>query len=244
MLRWLKTVVVSDEEKARMIASGGDREGERKRTAADVSRSVNAEPILTLFCWLKIDPLRGRWWFWLPGCGAGGGWRAGAVGAGSAGVSVQGDDVGVVDEAGDGRGVERQVADFVDDQDPVAVQALELAGEPAVVAGAGEAGDPAGRRVERDRAGRFGGLDGQRDRDMRFACPGRAEKDDVLLPGDERGGGQVRNNVTRHGGHVGEGEVLQRLDPGQPRGADPHPGAVHRAGRDLAARDSREVFLV
>ena len=65
---------------------------------------VNAEPILTLFCWLKIDPLRGRWWFWLPGCGAGGGWRAGAVGAGSAGVSVQGDDVGVVDEAVDGRG--------------------------------------------------------------------------------------------------------------------------------------------
>src|ERR1035441_9220772 len=175
MLRWLKTVVVSDEEKARMIASGGDREGERKRTAADVSRSVNAEPILTLFCWLKIDPLRGRWWFWLPGCGAGGGWRAGAVGAGSAGVSVQGDDVGVVDEAGDGRG---------------------------------GGGAPAGRGVERDRAGRFGGLDGQRDRDMRFACPGRAEKDDVLLPGDERGGGQVRNNVTRHGGHVGEGEVL------------------------------------
>ena len=38
MLRWLKTVVVSDEEKARVIASGGDREGERKRTAVDVSR--------------------------------------------------------------------------------------------------------------------------------------------------------------------------------------------------------------
>src|SRR5258708_39997780 len=40
MLRWLKTVVVSDEEKARVNASGGDREGERKRTAADVSRPV------------------------------------------------------------------------------------------------------------------------------------------------------------------------------------------------------------
>jgi len=38
MLRWLKTVVVSDEEKARVIASGGDREGERERTVADVSR--------------------------------------------------------------------------------------------------------------------------------------------------------------------------------------------------------------
>ena len=30
MLRWLKTVVVSDEEKALVVASGGDREGERK----------------------------------------------------------------------------------------------------------------------------------------------------------------------------------------------------------------------
>jgi hypothetical protein len=30
MLRWLKTVVVSDEEKALEEASGGDREDERK----------------------------------------------------------------------------------------------------------------------------------------------------------------------------------------------------------------------
>ena len=30
MLRWLKTVVVNDEEKAPPEASGGDREGERK----------------------------------------------------------------------------------------------------------------------------------------------------------------------------------------------------------------------
>jgi hypothetical protein len=38
MLRWLKTVVVSDEEKASEEASGGDREGERKRIVADVSK--------------------------------------------------------------------------------------------------------------------------------------------------------------------------------------------------------------
>ncbi len=38
MLRWLKTVVVNDEEKGADDASGGDREGERKRTADDVSR--------------------------------------------------------------------------------------------------------------------------------------------------------------------------------------------------------------
>lgn len=41
MLRWLMTVVVSDEETARDIASGGDREGERERTADDVSRPVD-----------------------------------------------------------------------------------------------------------------------------------------------------------------------------------------------------------
>ncbi len=37
MLRWLMTVVVSDEEKASFEASGGDREGERERIVADVS---------------------------------------------------------------------------------------------------------------------------------------------------------------------------------------------------------------
>ena len=40
MLRWLKTVVVSDEEKAPVEASGGDREGERERIVADVSKPL------------------------------------------------------------------------------------------------------------------------------------------------------------------------------------------------------------
>jgi hypothetical protein len=38
MLRWLKTVVVSDEEKTPVEASGGDREGERERIVADVPK--------------------------------------------------------------------------------------------------------------------------------------------------------------------------------------------------------------
>jgi hypothetical protein len=38
MLRELNTGVVNDEEKASDEASGGDREGERKRIAADVSK--------------------------------------------------------------------------------------------------------------------------------------------------------------------------------------------------------------
>jgi hypothetical protein len=41
MLRWLETVVVSDEEKAHVDASGGDREDERERTADEVSRPGN-----------------------------------------------------------------------------------------------------------------------------------------------------------------------------------------------------------
>ena len=41
MLRWLKTVVVSDEEKAPVEASGGDREGERERIAADVPKPLD-----------------------------------------------------------------------------------------------------------------------------------------------------------------------------------------------------------
>jgi hypothetical protein len=37
MLRWLKTVVVSGEEKAPGEASGGDQEGEWERIAVEVS---------------------------------------------------------------------------------------------------------------------------------------------------------------------------------------------------------------
>ena len=39
MLRWLKTVVVSDEEKAPVEASGG--EGERERIVADVPKRLD-----------------------------------------------------------------------------------------------------------------------------------------------------------------------------------------------------------
>ena len=44
MLRWLKTVVVSDEEKALVKASGGDREGERERIVDDVSKLHQVTP--------------------------------------------------------------------------------------------------------------------------------------------------------------------------------------------------------
>jgi hypothetical protein len=40
MPRWLKTVVVSNEEKGAGHASGEDREDERKRTAVEVSKQL------------------------------------------------------------------------------------------------------------------------------------------------------------------------------------------------------------
>jgi hypothetical protein len=62
MLRWLMTVVVSDEEKAHVDASGGDQEGERERTAEDASKqlggietgeymSLRDEPGGYPYCW-------------------------------------------------------------------------------------------------------------------------------------------------------------------------------------------------
>jgi hypothetical protein len=41
MLRWLMTVVVSDGEKASVEVSGGVWEGERERTAVDVSKPID-----------------------------------------------------------------------------------------------------------------------------------------------------------------------------------------------------------
>src|SRR5438093_13578934 len=55
MLRWLKTVVVSDEEKASCGASGGDREGERKRIVADVSKPTQLTSKLGCFCYLGFS---------------------------------------------------------------------------------------------------------------------------------------------------------------------------------------------
>jgi hypothetical protein len=40
VLRWLKTVVVSDREKARLIASGGDQEDVQKAPAGDTRVGV------------------------------------------------------------------------------------------------------------------------------------------------------------------------------------------------------------
>ena len=54
-LRWLKTVVVSIGEKAQVDASGGDREGERERTADDVSKQA-ADIRTGSVKWVRDEP--------------------------------------------------------------------------------------------------------------------------------------------------------------------------------------------
>jgi hypothetical protein len=54
-LRWLKTVVVSVGEKAQENVSGGDREGERKRTADDVSKQA-ADIRTGSVKWVRDEP--------------------------------------------------------------------------------------------------------------------------------------------------------------------------------------------
>jgi hypothetical protein len=56
MLRWLKTVVVSDEEKASLEASGRDQEDERKRIIADVSKQSETASEPETFPDLRDEP--------------------------------------------------------------------------------------------------------------------------------------------------------------------------------------------
>jgi hypothetical protein len=70
-LRWLKTVVVSVGEKAQVNASGGDREGERERTADDVSKQA-ADIRTGSVKWVRDEPGGGPV-YWPGGVRHGGG---------------------------------------------------------------------------------------------------------------------------------------------------------------------------
>lgn len=65
LLRWLKTVVVSDVGKGALDVSGGDQEGERKRIADDVSKDtrVTSKPGCTCYLGMSLAGARllARW---------------------------------------------------------------------------------------------------------------------------------------------------------------------------------------
>ena len=77
--------------------------------------------------------------------------------------------------------LQRQVADLVDDEQAVALQAPQLGVERVAVLGAFEAVDPLLGGRERDSVPGLAGLDGQRDRQMGLAGAGRPEEADVLV---------------------------------------------------------------
>ncbi|MEI2714918.1 MAG: hypothetical protein V9G04_16915 [Nocardioides sp.] len=120
------------------------------------------------------------------------------------------------------RGVlfEGQVADLVDDDQPVAAQPGELLGQPAGPVGVGESGDPLCRGCEQDAVAVSCGGDAQGGGQMGLPGPGRAEQDDVACLGQEPARCQ-RADLGADGWLGVEVEVFQRLHGTEPGGADP-----------------------
>ena len=153
---------------------------------------------------------------------------AGAPFSESVALALEGDHVGVVDEAVDQRGgdhgvaedlapgleaavagdddraafvaagdereeevgglaFEREVADLVDDDQRVALDAFELIVEGVAVLGGLEAVDPLLGGGERHAVAGLAGLDRQGDGQVRLAGAGRAEEADVGVLGDPGG---------------------------------------------------------
>ena len=73
---------------------------------------------------------------------------------------------------------------------------------------------------------------------------GWAEKDHVLLPGDEVQGGEVGDQVAFQSAGVVEVELLQALAGREPGGPDSALSAVGVAGGDLTLQAGRQVFLM
>ena len=108
-------------------------------------------------------------------------------------------------------GVERDVADLVDDQQRDALQSVELFVEAAVALGVGEQRDPFGGGPERDAVAGQAGADPQRDREVRLAGAGRSEQHDVLFAGQEVELPEVQDGVASQLRLEGEVELLQGL---------------------------------
>ena len=90
-----------------------------------------------------------------------------------------------------GLGVERDVADLVDDEQRDPPEALELLVEPPRPLGRAQAVDPLVGGGEGDPVAASGGLDPEGDRQVGLAGPGRSQEHDVLGLGEEVELGEV-----------------------------------------------------
>lgn len=142
------------------------------------------------------------------------------------------------------RGVllEREVADFVHDDQPVAAQPGELVGQPTLSVRVGESGDPVGCGREQHPVPVPGGDDPERGGEVSLPGSWRAEQDHVLRFEEEPGGGQRGDLLSGVGLRVPV-EVLEGLAPGEAGGLDPKLGAGGVAGAHFAFQDGGEVVL-
>ena len=134
-----------------------------------------------------------------------------------------------------GFGVERDVADLVDDEQRDERQALQLGLELALAFGLAEPGDPLGGGRELHALPGEARADPERGRDVGLAGAGRAEQDHVLAGVQEVELPEVLDHRLLDRALEGEVELLQRLAGGEPGGLDPALAAVAVAGGDLGA---------
>lgn len=110
--------------------------------------------------------------------------------------------------------------------------------------GGGESVDPLGGGGEQDSVAGLAGADRQAGGQVGLAGAGRAEEDHVLAGGDEVQGSQVGDLFAFEPSGVVEVEVLQRLAPWEPGGADTTFTAVGLSGCDLPLQAGSQELLM
>jgi site-specific DNA recombinase len=108
-------------------------------------------------------------------------------------------------------GLERDVADLVDDEQRVAAQPDEFLLEPAAVVGFGQSGRPFGGGGEQHPVAGLAGADRDTDGQVGFTSAGRAEEHDVVLGCHEVQRPEVGDGVAFEATGVVEVELLQRF---------------------------------
>ena len=130
-----------------------------------------------------------------------------------------------------GFGVERDVADLVDDEQRDERQPPQLGLELALAFGLAERATHWVAVANCDALAGEAGADPERDREVGFAGAGRSEQDHVLAGVEEVELAEVLDHRLLHRALEGEVELLERLAGGEAGGLDPALAAVAVAGR-------------
>ena len=110
---------------------------------------------------------------------------------------------------------DRQIADFVDDQQLWPAQEAQALAQAALALGLGQRGDQLGQGAEVDAAPGLDGFDAERDGQMRFSAAGLPEKVDDLVAIDELQLRHRKDPVAIERGLEGEVETGQGFDRDQ-----------------------------